>query len=181
MEFDAVGATKSLNIVVEAQTKAFKRSSDKTAVQISQTIKKFGDADIRRAGKFGVRWTNAFAVNPVSRKDTNTIRMGFTSAIPYALIFEYGGIVKGRPLLWIPLPWNPDQESGPREHSGELFFVARPGKNPLLLDAQSSVPLFVGVPSVTIRPRFHLRQIASNTVRRLAPELYYANLKKEEG
>jgi hypothetical protein len=62
------------------------------------------------------------------------------SKIDYAGVFEKGGTVAGKPLLWLPLPDAPRGRGGKKIPAGEyrkfvgwpLYSIKRPGKTPLL-------------------------------------------------
>jgi len=71
-----------------------------------------------------------FSMRPVIK---GTHRLGFIN------IFETGGTIRGKPLLWIPLPTAPDKIGGKRitpklyiDKVGPLVRIQRPGKAPLL-------------------------------------------------
>lgn len=62
-----------------------------------------------------------------------------THRIGYINIFETGGTIRGKPLLWIPLPTAPAKIGGKRitprlyiSQVGPLISIQRPGKPPLL-------------------------------------------------
>ena len=74
----------------------------------------------------------------------------------YGKVYEFGGVSKGKPLLWIPL--NRSKRTRARNRKGRLF---RPkGKN-VLINRRTKKVEFIGVASVTHRRRNHLRRIAS--------------------
>jgi len=165
MSFNLAMARKNLGIVTEREIRRFQSAAKKTATVGAAEIKLRGDRDILSAGNFTRRWTNAFSAQVRTTREQATIQVGFEASIPYALIHEYGGIIHGHPLLWIPLSWNPFPDRDARDYPGGLFYVDRPGKNPLLFSKTESEARYVGVPQVKLRPRFHLRAITSNVVR----------------
>lgn len=130
-----------------------------------------GRADIAKGGNFGRRWQEGLKadITPEGRRTANLI-MSVYHEIPYARVFEFGALIKGRPLLWIPLPWNPHKVRA-RDFPGRLFRVNRKGKkNPLLMQsdgAGKATAMYVGVKQVRLKRRFHLRTI----VRRVAKQI----------
>lgn len=118
--------------------------------------------DVSQAGNFGQRWVDALTT-PIEPRTGRTHRLVMTvrMGISYWRIHEYGGTIFGRPLLWIPLPWTGIKIRA-REYGRRygLFRVDRKsGGNPLLLSIRDRKPKYVGVESVTLRKRFHLRRI----------------------
>jgi hypothetical protein len=86
----------------------------------------------------------------------------------FGKVWEYGGVSVGKPLLWIPVPGSPRRIS---RYGGKLF---RPRGTRVLMSMPSRVAItgvmgsgqrkpqvkYIGVSSVTHRPRLHLRKIA---------------------
>lgn len=127
--------------------------------EANRRILEAGRQDIQSGGNFGPRWTTGLQgrVTPEGVRTSN-LTLAITQAVPYWRVFEYGAKILGRPLLWIPLPWNPTKVRA-REFPGKLFRVNRRGKNPLLMTGKPARAMYVGVKSVRLRRRFHLRQI----------------------
>jgi hypothetical protein len=146
---------------------------------------KDGRAGIARAG-FSQKWQNAlrsdvYPKNRVSMRPAAHIR----HKIPYAGVFEEGATIPGRPLLWLPLPTVPVGPGGRRltpkkfiAQGNQLVSVKRPGKRPLLVGkvGDKSVPLFFGIPTVTIRKKFDVVAAVRRAAARLG-EFYLKNLK----
>ena len=130
-----------------------------------------GRTDMSKGGNFGsARWQQGLQadVTPAQSRVVNLI-LAVYHRVPFARIFEYGGTIKGRPLLWIPLPWNPNKVRA-RDFPGKLFRVDRAGKNPLLMTSTGSgkaSAMYVGVKQVRLKRRFHLRPI----IRRVAKQM----------
>ncbi|RWC25916.1 MAG: hypothetical protein EOS27_27070 [Mesorhizobium sp.] len=175
--------------------------------QVADNIKTQGRANIVGAG-FSKRWANAFRVNvyPKGKNSANAAALVYHK-IPYADLFETGGMVEGSPFLWLPLPDAPKGRGGRRISASEyrkeighpLYAIKRPGKPPLLganIRSTASrsqkgvsrsqlkrgrnpngrgtvrlVPLYVGVPKVDIKQKFHLRAITATNAKNLA--VYY--------
>jgi hypothetical protein len=144
--------------------------SKQTAQEGARRIKTKGDADIRAGGNFGARWTNSFQAEVTGSRQSWIIRV--FSTISYFLIHEYGGTIMGKPLLWIPLPWNKTKKRA-RDFGQPLFRVDREGKNPLLMvkRGKKAEAMYVGVKSVKLKRRFHIRRIIQETARQM-PAIY---------
>jgi hypothetical protein len=122
---------------------------------------------LRAGGNFGSqRWQQGFRalVSYVSRIE---IVVRVTHAVKYWKVFEFGAVIKGRPLLWIPLSFAKDAiGKRARDYPGPLFRVDRKGKAPLLLTT-GGVPKYFGKESVKIPKKFHLRSIVRKNARRM--------------
>lgn len=114
-----------------------------------------GKADIASAGNFGGRWTDGLKMN-VEGSAPN-MRMYMTHEIPWAGIFETGGVIQGSPLLWIPLSGT-DAQGIRASAFGGLFSARYPRKSgpPLLFSIADKKPRYFGVSSVTIPKKFQL-------------------------
>lgn len=97
-----------------------------TMREVQEFIKTKGRADIA-AGGFGKRWQNTFRVDlKPERGSSLNAAVWVYHKIPYAGIFEEGGRIHGKPMLWVPLsnipprigarrmtPYNFTKEIGP--------------------------------------------------------------------
>jgi hypothetical protein len=87
----------------------------------------------------------------------------------FAKVWEFGGVSRGKPFLWLPAPGNRIPK---RRYLGRLI---RPKGKRVLIAAAAGVPVtgmagtgktargqvkYIGVTSITNRKRFHLSQIA---------------------
>lgn len=125
-------------------------------------------ADIKQAGKFGPRWTQGF--NGKITEGGGFIRVSFTEAVPYWRVFQFGAVIHGKPLLWIPLSFAKDALGiRARDYPGKLFRVnRRSGAAPLLLKAgKPAEPKYFGKESVKIPKKFHLVEIIREGARNL--------------
>lgn len=114
-----------------------------------------GRADIASAGNFGPRWTEGLKV--ITEGVAPNMRLYFKHDIPYAGIFETGGVIQGKPLLWIPISGT-DAVGKRASTYGGLFSSATARKSgpPLLFAASDRKPKYFGIESVTIPRKFHL-------------------------
>jgi hypothetical protein len=184
IRLDVSKAIASIGLTAKNSIALFQKAVNGAMKDAAAEIKRRGDADIMKAGNFSDRWTSAFQVTPMQVSDLQAgITVGFSDAIPYALIHEFGGVIRGRPLLWIPLSFGDAPGTGigsgkvsARDYPGKLFRVERKGRNPLLFSDTGAQ--YVGVEQVTLRPRFHLRGIIANVVRTQLAKMFYSYLKK---
>lgn len=137
-----------------------RKAIGQTASELGQRVEKRGRSDIKAAGKFGPRWTDGFHARAWARGMEQEIRI--FSDVPYFRIFEFGGVIQGKPLLWIPLSFASDAQGvSARDYPGGLFRVDRKnGGAPLLLSSKDGQPKYFGKESVTIPQKFHIRDIA---------------------
>lgn len=151
-----------------------------TAREAAVEIKTEGDTDIRSAGNFSKRWTDAFKVD-VGEGGGN-IRLTVTMEVPYWRVFQHGATIQGKPLLWIPLSFASDAKGVmARDYPAPLFRVDRKSGAPLLMTPGSPAQAkYFGKESVTIPKKFHLIEIAQRVAKRLRT-LYRANLRKARG
>lgn len=153
-----------------AQGRTFARvhaALGKTTRLAAGEIKTRGDADITRAGRFGSRWTNGF--HSIPRLSGTTYSIDTFSDIFYFTVFEFGKVIHGKPLLWIPLSFAKDAIGVmARDFPGGLFRVDRKaGGAPLLLSIKDGQPKYFGKASVKIPQKFHIRQICRNVAKRI--------------
>lgn len=130
-------------------------------------IQKRGRGNIRSAGFTSRRWTEGLQVQVTPRDGFNASLRVF-HRVGFAGIFEEGGTIRGKPLLWVPIERNlPAARSGwtPRRFVrlvGPLR-SARSSSRPLLVGKPPGfarpVPVFAGVSSITIRKRFDIAGI----------------------
>lgn len=171
IRFDAKKAAAKLEQLTRLEQKMFEAAVANSMRDAGKEIWTRVDKDIARAGKFSERWPAAFVVHNQMMGPNALMQVGFSSAIPYAHVHEFGATIRGKPLLWIPLPWNPFKRRA-REYPGKLFRVNRGSRNPLLFSAEDKTAKYVGVTHVTLRPRFHIRSIVANVVRTKLSKLF---------
>lgn len=103
-------------------------------------VQKGGRAEIARSG-LSRRWQNGFRTFIFPRVPNGSLDYTVRGRhrIGYANIFERGGVIRGKPLLWIPLPSAPKRIDGKKTTAaayvrsiGPLHSINRPGRAPLL-------------------------------------------------
>lgn len=124
---------------------------------LAENILQQGRQDISAAGNFGTRWTQGFTYDIEGEGNARTII--FRQQVPYWRVFQYGAVIHGKPLLWIPLSSTEPKVSA-RDFPGRLFRVnRRSGGAPLLMSADDKQVKYTGHESVRIPKKFHLVEI----------------------
>jgi len=141
----------------------------------AKEIQENGRNSIKTSGRFGSRWVQGLkvVVDPKSVRINKTITI--THNQPGALLHETGGVILGKPLLWIPLSFSGVKVRA-ADYPGGLARVNRKGKAPLLISIREHKPIYVGLKSVRVKPRWGIRTIARNTMKQYV-SYYNANLK----
>lgn len=136
----------------------------KAAVNMAASMmKKQGDADIASAGEFGTRWTGGLHVEASGA--VGNMRISMTHDVPFAGIFETGGMIKGNPLLWIPISGTSAEGVQAKDYGGGLFSIKREGSGrPLLFSVSDKQPKYFGIEQVTIPKVFHLGAIQKSVM-----------------
>lgn len=138
--------------------------------------------DISNAGRFGSRWSDGFQGKVTEGGGSIKVSFNMPSAPPmkHWRVFEFGAVIHGKPLLWIPLSFATDAQGiRARDYPGKLFRVDRVGKAPLLLGGNPATPKYFGKASVTIPKKFHLRDIIRAGSKKL--KLFYNQRMKSNG
>lgn len=155
------------------------RASSLATRATAKLIKARGSADIAKSGQFGARWLEGLTATAEPANGffiSNTITVAHSEL--GARNFEFGGVVSGRPLLWIPLSFSDAKGKRARDYPGGLFRVERKGgARPLLLAIRDKKPKYVGVPMVRIPQKWHIRDIGLTAIQNDFPALYQQNLK----
>lgn len=174
--FEGERAGQQLERSLKKNATAMNAAMMAMANQTAQTIETRGRADISSAGRFSGRWVSGLHAK-VTRGGAN-IRLAVSHDVSYFSVFEYGKLITGRPLLWLPIGGRKGGvgEAGyARNYPGRLFKVTRSGKLPLLLDTESKAVKYVGLPSVRIPRKFHIRDIIREESARMK-EVYKAKM-----
>lgn len=140
----------ALRLIFAASRGQFKRAMEEIYEPIAEAgtlamvdaatiIKADGRSDIASAG-FGKRWQNTFRADVFPKRgfSANAAALIYHK-IPYADIFETGGMIRGKPIMWIPLRDTPKKLGRNRmtadvfrQQIGPLSYIKRPGGPPLL-------------------------------------------------
>jgi hypothetical protein len=150
-----------------------------TAFDASEKIRQLAAVDMANAGNFGPRWTEG--LNVEITEGGGNIRMAFNHNVDYFSVFQYGAVIHGKPLLWIPLSFAEDAKGVlARNFPGGLFRVDRSkkGKAPLLLSYATREPKYFGKESVTIPKKFHVIEIIREVASSMR-DIFIKNFRKE--
>lgn len=168
MDFDGEKAGKAFTANVTRYKERHYRAIQAAARRCASEIERRGRAQMKEAGDFdSSRWQQGFRAL-VSFRSRSNIRIRVTHAVKFWRIFQKGGVIRGRPLLWIPFKFARDAIGVlARNYPGRLFRVDRKnGKAPLLM-ADGGRPKYFGKPSVRIPKKFRLIEIARSEQRKL--------------
>lgn len=130
-------------------------------------IESEGRANIAAGGNFkSARWQDGFHAK-ISFQSRSDLVIRVTHDVGYWVVFEEGRVIRGKPLLWIPLSFAEEAQGlSARDFPGPLFRVNRAGKNPLLMTTGGRA-MYVGLESVTIPKKWHLRDIVKEIARNM--------------
>jgi hypothetical protein len=121
--------------IIEDNERPMARAATAAVRDVGEIAKRDGRASIA-AGGFGPKWQNALRANVYPRKgDSIRAAAVIYQKVPYAIAFEEGAIIQGKPLLWLPLPTVPIGRGGRpipaskfRQQVGmPLYTIRRPG------------------------------------------------------
>lgn len=154
---------------MNAHLSSVARAVTGAAREAAKEVETTGRRDISSAGRFGRRWTEGLqaTVAPKTGALLNA-KIVVTHIVPYFDIFESGGVITGKPLLWIPLSYTGITIRA-RDYArafGGLFYVQPKAGRPLLLSIRDRKPKYFGIASVTITKRFHIEAICRNVMGR---------------
>lgn len=146
---------------VEALKKKLLAVGDQIKVAVRETGKDIAD-ELDKRGRFEIA-SGLGSVRAVNKWNVSIKESGFIVTIRGALsgfwsIFQTGGTIQGKPILWIPLPGTDAVGVRPKNYPGGLFRVVRSGK-PLLGSIRDKQIKYVGVSSVTMPRRLNLGSI----------------------
>lgn len=137
--FRMITPTGAIERAMQRNVEVMAKAATGAMTQAATNIKRDGRADIVSGG-FSKRFANSFRANvyPKSGASVGAAALIFDS-VKYFDIFETGGTVHGKPMLWLPLPSAPKRIGRQRmtaqlyiKNIGPLFTINRPGKAPLL-------------------------------------------------
>lgn len=155
------------------------RSAARAAAQdVANQIVVLGQSDIARAGEFGSRWTEGLKATVT--EGGGNIRINVTHDVSYFSVFQYGKVINGKPMLWIPLSFAEDAKGVyARDYPAQLVRVDRKaGGAPLLLSTDDKQPKYFGKESVTIPKKFHIVEIARAAAHRMR-DIYFDHFSSE--
>ena len=153
-------------LATQASARRVRQAAVRAVGDARNIILRLGRANIASAGRFGTRWTQGLKGRVVEGPDAIELQMSHD--VPYFTVFQFGKVIRGRPLLWIPLSHATDAQGVyARDFPQPLFRVDRAGKAPLLLAAPSGEPKYFGKEQVRIPKKFQVFEIIRDVSRRI--------------
>jgi hypothetical protein len=178
-QFDGDAIGRRFNRAIRQQADRVKQALKGTAEDAKQEILKKGRADIASAGNFGSRWTDGLHVEVKQDDASGDATIDVSHDVPYFLVHEKGALIRGKPLLAIPMSFAPDAKGVlARNYPGGLFRVDRKaGGAPLLLSRRTGEVKYFLRQQVRIPKRFHLLEIIRDVAKRMR-EFYFSRINK---
>jgi hypothetical protein len=161
----------------ERQTKALQGAAREAKAQIEE----LGRANIAAGGNFGsARWQDGFQAK-VSFQSRTDLNIRVTHAVSYWKVFEFGAVIHGKPLLWIPMKNSEAAVLGvrARDFGQPLFRVNRKGGGAPLLMSKGGKVQYFGKEQVRIPKKWNLRQIVRTVARQM--NVFYKEAMKNGG
>lgn len=165
--------------IADAATGAVSQASDAALTSARASI---------AAAGFSGFWQQGLTLKkyPSGGKKSINAQGWFAHKNNLAIVFQEGRVIRGKPMLWLPLKSTPAKINGRRatpanfKKAGQkMFSVNRPGKRPLLFGALGkgpATPLFVGIDVVTLRKQWRVYEAIEEAASKL-PALFDQNLK----
>jgi uncharacterized protein DUF6441 len=130
-----------------------------------------GRQNIAGAGQFGPKWREGLQYRTFDAEAGGEPSLQARAIIFHkfgiAGIFEHGGTIEGKPLLWLPTT----RGGPPASRSGKKLVSATVRGQPVLFDASDRdrhrKPLYIGVPSVRIPKKWRITEIVKEHARQL--------------
>jgi hypothetical protein len=141
-----------------------------------------GRTNIAGAGRFGGKWLSGLRYRTVNATDNGEPSLQAQAIVFHSFgiagMFEFGGTIAGKPLLWLPTtPGAP-----PASKSGKKLVSATVRGQPVLFDAgdpdRHRKPLYVGVPSVRIPKKWRITEIVKEHAAKIG-ELFIKHFKDQ--
>jgi hypothetical protein len=166
--------------IAAAATAAVKQASAKALSSARESI---------AAAGFSGFWQQGLQLKTYPTGGKNSINAAgwFSHKNNLAIVFQEGRLIRGKPLLWLPLTSTPAKVNGRKgtpanyaKAGRKLFSVNRPGKRPLLFGTPvgggKAQPLFVGIDVVSLRKQWRIYETIQHAADEL-PALFEQNLK----
>jgi hypothetical protein len=173
----ALRSSERFSDLTARQRKRVTKAITSTGYKVARDIQREGRRDIASAGRFSAktrRGLKAFKLRKRAATKTTVVRVTMNR---FLRGFEFGAVLRGKPLLWIALRFAADARGmRARKYPAPLFRVDRPGRAPLLI-AREGEPKYFGVEQVTEPKLFRVRDIAKAVAARV-PQYYSAFLSK---
>jgi hypothetical protein len=198
MRFSLTNVAKGfVDVIARELQKPIAKAATAAMRDAAEVAKRAGRSSIASAG-FSRKWQNALRVNIYPAQGNSMRPAAFIfHKIRYAGVFEEGAVIRGQPLLWLPLGNVPVRRGHPMTPSqyvrsvGPLVSIQRPDSPPVLFakyrpkrgrrrtaDSLRRKPLYVGIPTATIAKRFDIKGATQQAAAQL-PALYAKHLRTD--
>lgn len=168
LRLDTKQFRKNLETAASHHSDALKTAANMIASMMKDAV----SADIQSAGRFSSAYLEGLSVTVDGTKITTKIDA------PGASIFETGGTIHGKPLLWLPISGTDAEGIQASNYGDQLFSVNRlTGGPPLLFSIKDHAPKYFGIPSVNIPKKFHVAEIEKRIMDSF-PQVYLSALKR---
>ncbi len=160
-----------MDFQITINAEAFKASLDATRDRYGQAMavaKNMIASMMETEVKADVTGAGHFSADSVSVSvDGDTITTSVD--VPGAAIFETGGTIYGKPLLWLPFSGT-DAEGVQASSYGDRLFSVNPktGGVPMLFAMKDHAPKYFGVPNVNVPKKFHIAEIEKRVMAQYA-------------
>jgi len=130
-----------------------------------------GRQNIAGSGQFGPKWREGLQYRTFDAERDGQPSLQARAVVFHkfgiAGIFEHGGTIEGKPLLWLPTT----RGGPPASRSGKKLVSATVRGQPVLFDAgdrdRHRKPLYVGVPSVRIPKKWRITEIVKQHAKQI--------------
>jgi len=173
-----IASRERFSDLMTRQRKRVTKAITSTGYKVARDIQREGRRDIASAGRFSTktqRGLKAFKLRKRAATKTTVVRVTMNR---FLRGFEFGAVIRGRPLLWIALSFAADARGmRARKYPKPLFRIDRPGRVPLLIGREGE-PKYFGIEQVTEPKLFRVRAIAREVAGRVG-QYYSAFLSKQ--
>ena len=176
LKADAPAAAKMIRDKHRAVATAAVAALRETAANAVQE----GRSNIEGSGRFHGGWVSGLQYRTRGAAEDGEPSLDASAVIFHKIgltgVFESGATISGKPLLWIPTR----RGAPPARKSGKKLTFATVGGQPMAFDADDKdrqrKPLYIGVPSVRIEPKWNIREIVKEHAAKFA-ELFSKHFK----
>lgn len=172
-KFDGDAVGRRFSRAIRQQAAKVKQAMRGAAEDAKDELLDRGRQDIASAGNFGSRWTDGLKAT-VMQEGLGDATIEVTHDVPYFMAHQKGALIKGKPLLAIPMSFASDAQGVfARNYPGGLFRVDRKaGGAPLLLSRRTGEVKYFLKEQVRLPKRFHVLEIIRDVSRKLR-EFYF--------
>lgn len=142
--------------------KRFDEAITRAAADAAAQIQQQAEQDVKSAG-LG-KFASGLQVK-VEGDAIGNMKIAMTADDPRLGLFETGGSIHGKPLMWIPLSGTDAVGVEAHNFPGGLYSANPPGHRPLLFSKRDRKPRYFGIAEVQVKQKLHLREIQRDVMR----------------